>query len=413
MESVAITIDNVSKSFSHQVKGQVFAARDVSLVVQPGEFVTLLGPSGCGKTTTLRMIAGFGLPDTGRISIGGKDVTRLPASQRNIGFVFQNYALFPHLSIFENVAYGLRVRGQAEGEITRAVGEVLELVGLAGYERQFSSQLSGGEQQRVALARAIVIRPQVLLFDEPLSNLDARLRVQMRHEIRDLQKRLSITTVYVTHDQEEAMAVSDRIAVMNQGTIVQLGSAEDLYYRPATEFVARFVGKVNLVPGRVVAIGATGARIELLGRRIPARELPATLRAGDPVRVVLRPEAIDLRALESVDIPVDGPVGKVVDAAVDGKVGSAVAGAVDHFADNAVDKPVDGRWTDAPGAPPATVTTRTFLGEKIEYLVECAGETLHVACHSAGPDAAAILPGQRVALRLPADGVAVLPEAAP
>jgi len=409
MESVAITIDNVSKSFSHQVKGQIFAARDVSLVVQPGEFVTLLGPSGCGKTTTLRMIAGFGQPDTGRIAIGGKDVTHLPASQRNIGFVFQNYALFPHLSIFENVAYGLRVRGQAEGEITRAVGEVLELVGLSGYERQFSSQLSGGEQQRVALARAIVIRPQVLLFDEPLSNLDARLRVQMRQEIRDLQKRLSITTVYVTHDQEEAMAVSDRIAVMNQGTIVQLGSAEDLYYRPASEFVARFVGKVNLVPGRIMAVGAAGAQIELLGRRIPARELPAGLRAGDPVRVVLRPEAIDLRALRPGDMTVDAPV----EDAVDGGAGGAAAGAVNRLADNLVDKPVDGRWTDAPGAPPATVTTRTFLGEKIEYLVACAGETLHIACHSAGPDAAAILPGQRVLLRLPADGVAVLPETAP
>jgi iron(III) transport system ATP-binding protein len=373
MESVAISITSVSKSFEHQVKGQVYAAREVSLDVQPGEFVTLLGPSGCGKTTTLRMIAGFGLPDTGRISIGGRDVTHLSASQRNIGFVFQNYALFPHLSIFENVAYGLRVRGQAASEITRAVGEILELVGLAGYERQFPSQLSGGEQQRVALARAIVIRPQVLLFDEPLSNLDARLRVQMRQEIRDLQKRLSITTVYVTHDQEEAMAVSDRIAVMNQGTIVQLGSAEDLYYRPASEFVARFVGKVNLVPGRVVA---AGAQIEMLGRRLAAHDLPAGLREGDPVRVVLRPEAIDVQAVEKA---VEKPLGQPVD--------------------------------NAASAPSATIIARTFLGEKIEYLVECAGETLQVARHSAGPNAVHLAPGQRVALRLAEDGVAVLPEA--
>jgi iron(III) transport system ATP-binding protein len=375
MESVAIRIDKVSKSFEHQVKGQVYAARDVSLEVQPGEFVTLLGPSGCGKTTTLRMIAGFGLPDTGRIAIGGEDVTSLSANQRNIGFVFQNYALFPHLSIFENVAYGLRVRGQADAEITRAVGEVLELVGLAGYERQFSSQLSGGEQQRVALARAIVIRPRVLLFDEPLSNLDARLRVQMRQEIRDLQKRLSITTVYVTHDQEEAMAVSDRIAVMNQGTIVQQGSAEDLYYRPASEFVARFVGKVNLVPGRVVAVGAAGAQVEMLGRRLATRDLPAALREGDLVTVVLRPESIDLQAV-----------------------------------DKAVEQPVDGLLISAADAPPATVVARIFLGEKIEYLVECAGETLQVARHSAGPNAAALAPGKQVALRLPADGVAVLTE---
>ena len=195
MDAVAIKLDRISKSFEHQVKGQVYAAKNVSLDVEPGEFVTLLGPSGCGKTTTLRMIAGFGIPDSGRILIGGDDVTHTAVNARNIGFVFQNYALFPHLSIFENVAYGLRVRGQSEDTIRHAVDEVLQMVGLGGYEQQFSSQLSGGEQQRVALARAIVIRPRVLLFDEPLSNLDARLRVQMRDEIRALQKRLSITTV--------------------------------------------------------------------------------------------------------------------------------------------------------------------------------------------------------------------------
>ncbi len=182
---VAIRIDRVSKSFHHQVKGQVFAARDVSLHVEPGEFVTLLGPSGCGKTTTLRMIAGFGVPDSGSITIGTQDVTHVPVNQRNIGFVFQNYALFPHLTIFENVAYGLRVRRWADVQIKRDVTEVLGMVGLAGYEGQLPAQLSGGEQQRFALARAIVIKPQVLLFDETLSNLDARLREQMRDEIRD------------------------------------------------------------------------------------------------------------------------------------------------------------------------------------------------------------------------------------
>jgi iron(III) transport system ATP-binding protein len=341
----------------------VYAAKDVSLEVRPGEFVTLLGPSGCGKTTTLRMIAGFGLPDSGKIFIGGQDVTTLPANQRNIGFVFQNYALFPHLSIFENVAYGLRVRNQSGDEIAKATGEVLSLVGLAGYERQFPAQLSGGEQQRVALARAIVIRPRVLLFDEPLSNLDARLRIQMRQEIRDLQKRLSITTVYVTHDQEEAMAVSDRIAVMNKGSIVQLGTAEDLYYRPASDFVARFVGKVNLVPGHVAAVDAQGAQVDLLGQRIGVRQLPAGSRVGAPVSVVLRPEAIQLEA-----------------AAGNG----------------------DGTQ------PPARITARTFLGEKIEYLVECAGETLQVAQHSAGPNASSLIVGQPVKLRLPADDIALL-----
>ena len=267
MNAAGIRLELVSKRFSHKVKGEIYAARDVSLDVAPGEFVTLLGPSGCGKTTTLRMIAGFETPDAGRIAIGGEDITGLPVNQRNIGFVFQNYALFPHLSVFENVAYGLQVRAHPQAELEREVGEVLSLVGLAGYERQFPNQLSGGEQQRVALARAIVIKPRVLLFDEPLSNLDARLRVQMRSEIRDLQKRLAITTVYVTHDQEEAMAVSDRIAVMNRGSIVQIGSAEDLYLRPADEFVAQFIGRVNLIPRQV---------------------------AGKAVRLVVRPEMIRL-----------------------------------------------------------------------------------------------------------------------
>ena len=367
--SVAIRLDRVSKVFVHNVKGEVYAARDVSLDVSPGEFVTLLGPSGCGKTTTLRMIAGFGLPDAGRIWIGGDDVTTQPANARNIGFVFQNYALFPHLSIFENVAYGLQVRKRAPADIARAVADVLSLVGLAGYERQFPAQLSGGEQQRVALARAIVIRPRVLLFDEPLSNLDARLRIQMRHEIRRLQQALSITTVYVTHDQEEAMAVSDRIAVMSKGSIVQLGTAEDLYYRPASEFVARFVGKVNLLPGRLAASDDGRFVVDVIGRQIAVRKPPDGARSGDPVAVVLRPESIGLQP---------------------------IAAAAD----------------ESPAAPAATIIGRTFLGEKIEFEVECAGHTLQVARHSTGPDDAALSIGQRVAVMLPESDVALLKAAA-
>src|SRR5947209_8340241 len=215
-----IRLKSVSARFRHQMKGDIAAVHDVSLDVAPGELVTLLGPSGCGKTTTLRMIAGFQEPSAGEIWIGDHNVTTVEANERNIGFVFQNYALFPHLSVFENAAYGLRVQKLSPGKITRAVTDVLALVGLASYERQMPHQLSGGEQQRVALARAIVIRPRVLLFDEPLSNLDATLRVHMRGEIRRLQKDLSITAVYVTHDQEEAMAVSDRIAVMSEGAVV-------------------------------------------------------------------------------------------------------------------------------------------------------------------------------------------------
>ncbi len=228
---IGVKVEGLSKRYDHRVKGEVYAARDVNLEVAAGEFLTLLGPSGCGKTTTLRMVAGFEKPDAGRVLFAGEDVTHMPANQRNIGFVFQNYALFPHLSVYENVAYGLEMRSVAGGDIATRVAEVLALVGLAGYEHQFSSQLSGGEQQRVALARAIVIHPRVLLFDEPLSNLDAKLRVQMRQEIRDLQRRLGITTIYVTHDQEEAMAVSDRIVVMHQGTVMEEGTAQDLYHR--------------------------------------------------------------------------------------------------------------------------------------------------------------------------------------
>jgi ABC-type Fe3+/spermidine/putrescine transport system ATPase subunit len=329
MDTAGIRIEKVSKRFSHRVKGEIYAARDVSLDVAPGEFVTLLGPSGCGKTTTLRMIAGFETPDEGRIAIGGEDITGLPVNTRNIGFVFQNYALFPHLSVGENVAYGLQVRARPRAELEREVAEVLALVGLAGYERQFPNQLSGGEQQRVALARAIVIKPRVLLFDEPLSNLDAKLRVQMRREIRELQKRLAITTVYVTHDQEEAMAVSDRIAVMNRGSIVQLGSAGDLYLRPVDEFVAQFIGRVNLIPR---AAGAAG-------------------------RLVVRPEMVKLS-----------------------QAGRGLAG---------------------------TILTRTYLGEKTEYLVSCEGQTLQVACHGTGPEAN-LAEGTQVSVLLP-ENPAVLP----
>src|SRR6266576_3267532 len=358
-EAIAVQVDGVSKRFSHRVKGEVYAARDVRLAVAAGEFVTLLGPSGCGKTTTLRMIAGFEQPDEGRIRFGGDDVTRLPANQRNIGFVFQNYALFPHLSVFENVAYGLQVRGQPPSDVAKSVGDVLALVGLSGHEQQFPAQLSGGEQQRVALARAVVIRPRVLLFDEPLSNLDAKLRVQMRHEIRDLQRRLSITTIYVTHDQEEAMAVSDRIAVMNQGSVVQEGTAEDLYHRPATEFVAQFVGRVNLIAGVVQSMNGKSATIAALGRAVIARTGSSDLAAGDPVRIALRPEAIEIAQ------------------------------------------------TSVPGALPATVLSSVFLGDKVEYLVRCGSETLQVARYNAGPTTP-LAAGTAVALSFAEDAVVVL-----
>jgi ABC-type Fe3+/spermidine/putrescine transport system ATPase subunit len=361
-EAIGVTIDGVSKRYRHRVKGELYAARDVRISVAPGEFVTLLGPSGCGKTTTLRIVAGFEQPDAGRVLFGGQDVTGVPANRRNIGFVFQNYALFPHLSVAENVAYGLAVRSRPNAEIAKAVGEVLALVGLAGYEPQFPAQLSGGEQQRVALARAIVIRPRVLLFDEPLSNLDAKLRVQMRHEIRDLQRRLAITTLYVTHDQEEAMAVSDRIAVMNEGGVVQEGTAEDLYHRPASTFVAQFVGRVNLVPARVVGVERDAVVVEALGARLSARPPATKVVVGGAVSLLLRPEALAI----------------------------------------------------APGAAgplAGTVVARAFLGEKIEYHVACGGTTLQVVRYSAGTEGA-LAEGAAVSLA-PAPGAAAVLAGAP
>ena len=358
-DAVGIRVEGVSKRFAHPVQGDVWAARDVSLAVKPGELLTLLGPSGCGKTTTLRMIAGFETPDTGRVWIGDQDVTGLMANRRNTGFVFQNYALFPHLTVFENVAYGLRVKRRSAAEIARSVDEVLVMVGLRGYERQLPHQLSGGEQQRVALARAIVIRPRVLLFDEPLSNLDARLRVHMRSEIRRLQKALSITAVYVTHDQEEAMAVSDRITVMNRGSIVQEGTAEDLYYRPASEFVARFIGRVNLLAARVVAVRGGVVEVDVAGQRLGLATSAPGVAPGAAVQLVVRPESIGL----------DG---------------------------------------DAGAGPTGEVVTRTFLGEKHEYEVRVGDAVLQVTSTSGR----GVQPGERVRLRLPTQGVTILPASA-
>ena len=355
--AIGVRVDAVSKRFAHRVKGDLYAARDVTLDVRPGELLTLLGPSGCGKTTTLRMIAGFETPDEGRIAFGAQDVTNVPANARGIGFVFQNYALFPHLSVFENVAYGLRVREQPAEVLQREVREVLVLVGLAGYEQQFPAQLSGGEQQRVALARAIVIKPRVLLFDEPLSNLDAKLRVQMRAEIRDLQRRLAITAIYVTHDQEEAMAVSDRIAVMHAGRIVQQGSAEDLYHRPASRFVAQFIGRANLVPGRVEAVASDALDVTALGRRFRLRPSAPGVAAGDAVQLLLRPEAMAIaRHAHGVE---------------------------------------------------ARIVSRTFLGEKIDYTLTCAGETLQVARYNGGPHDL-FEAGEPVALQFVEEAIAVL-----
>ncbi|MCB5205308.1 ABC transporter ATP-binding protein [Neorhizobium sp. T786] len=243
----SVTFQNVAKSF-----GAFTAIPDLSLTIEPGTLVTLLGPSGCGKTTTLRMLAGLEHPNSGRILIGGQDVTMLPANERDVSMVFQSYALFPHMSSLENVAYGLQSSGLGKKEAREKAEEGLKLVGLAGMGQRLPAELSGGQQQRVAVARALVLEPQVLLLDEPLSNLDARLRRRVRTEIRELQQRLGFTAVYVTHDQDEALAVSDRIVVMKDGQIAQSGAPRELYEAPASPFIADFMGEANVLPCEVI-----------------------------------------------------------------------------------------------------------------------------------------------------------------
>jgi len=245
--SAAVVLERVRKRY-----GAVTAVEEVSITIEAGTLVTLLGPSGCGKTTTLRMVAGLEMPTGGRILIGGSDVTLLPPNERDVSMVFQSYALFPHMTVLENVSYGLADAALSKAQRLEKAREGLRLVGLEGYDERLPSELSGGQQQRVACARALVLEPQVLLFDEPLSNLDAKLRRRMREEIRDLQQKLHLTSLYVTHDQEEALAVSDKIVVMNKGRIAQEGTPTDLYERPADSFVADFIGGANLIPCEIV-----------------------------------------------------------------------------------------------------------------------------------------------------------------
>jgi iron(III) transport system ATP-binding protein len=265
----SVTFQNVRKTF-----GSFVAIPDLSLTIEPGTLVTLLGPSGCGKTTTLRMLAGLEHPTAGRILIGGKDVTMLPANERDVSMVFQSYALFPHMTALDNVAYGLQSSGLRKAEAREKAEEGLKLVGLAGMGHRLPAELSGGQQQRVAVARALVLEPQVLLLDEPLSNLDARLRRRVRTEIRELQQRLGFTAVYVTHDQDEALAVSDRIIVMKEGEVAQSGSPRELYEAPASSFIADFMGEANVIGCEVVGVDGGNALIRVGGvdHRVPARD---------------------------------------------------------------------------------------------------------------------------------------------
>jgi spermidine/putrescine ABC transporter ATP-binding subunit len=300
---VRIAIRELTKRF-----GSLVVVDRASFDIGEGELFTLLGPSGCGKTTLLRLIAGFNAPDAGEVLFDGRGVNEVPPHERGIGMVFQNYALWPHMTVEQNVSYGLKLRRTPAAEVRSRVEAVLGKVQLAGLGGRYPGQLSGGQQQRVALARALVLNPKILLLDEPLSNLDAKVRVQVRAEIRKLQKELGITTVYVTHDQEEALTLSDRIAVFNQGRVFQVGTPRELYQRPQNRFVADFIGVNNLLDGRVAALdGAGRARIATAAGELLA--MPAgKLAAGDACVLCVRPENVDLEDVSADENAVRGRI---------------------------------------------------------------------------------------------------------
>lgn len=279
-----LELTHVHKSFAGSA-----AVEDFNLTVSPGEFISFLGPSGCGKTTTLRMIAGFELPTSGKITLSGNDLTYLPANKRNVGMVFQSYALFPNMIVSENIGYGLKVAGKPKAEIGQRVKEMLSLIHMQELGTRYPNQLSGGQQQRVALARALAFHPQVLLLDEPLSALDAKIRVELRQEIRRIQQQLGITTIYVTHDQEEALSLSDRIVVMSHGKVEQVGTPSEIYNFPTTEFVAKFVGQINLLPVEVV--DAQQGVVKLGGQVMRAGQFGHL--NGSPIRLAVRPEELN------------------------------------------------------------------------------------------------------------------------
>jgi iron(III) transport system ATP-binding protein len=356
-----LTLDHLTKRFparGHQT-GEVTAVDDVSLSIEKGQFVTLLGPSGCGKTTTLRLIAGFEFPTSGHIIVDNQRLEEVPPNRRDMAMVFQSYAIFPHLNVFQNIAYGLNVQRRPQAEIKQRVDRVLELVELTGLENRAPNQLSGGQQQRVALARALIMEPKVLLMDEPLSNLDAKLREQMRTEIRRIQKRLGITSVYVTHDQIEAMTLSDQVVVMNAGRIEQIGPPSDVYRAPQTRFVADFIGRANFVQATVREQRDGQLVLDALGATLTALAPTSEIHTGETVTLVVRPEMVEI---------------------------------------------------DSPQAQTEGIVRRAaYLGNVIEYDVEVGGQLLALAEHD--PRRVTIHPeGQPVKVRFLEDCLYVLPK---
>jgi len=288
-----LTLSHVNKSF-----GEMPAVEDFNLEVEQGEFVSFLGPSGCGKTTTLRMVAGFELPTSGNISIAGQDLTYVPPNKRNIGMVFQSYALFPNMTVAGNIGYGLMVSGKSKAVVASRVQEMLSLIHLEAFAARYPYQLSGGQQQRVALVRALAIHPQVLLLDEPLSALDAKIRVELRQEIRRIQQQLGITTIYVTHDQEEALSLSDRVVVMSQGHMEQVGTPSEIYNYPQTEFVAKFVGQINLLPVDVIN---PPQGVVSVGKQVIRTSRAINFASGHTLRLAIRPEELNPGYLEGAN----------------------------------------------------------------------------------------------------------------
>ena len=288
-------MEAISKTY-----GATVAVRSLDLHINQGEFFSLLGPSGCGKTTTLRMLAGFVAPDRGNIKIAGNDITVLPPEQRDIGIVFQNYAIFPHLNVAENIAFGLQMRKLSANEIREKVAAVLEQVGLQGFDERYERELSGGQKQRVALARVLVIEPKILLLDEPLSALDKKMREEMKIWIKDIQKSVGITTIYVTHDQGEALTMSDRMAVMKEGRVLQIGSPEEIYELPTNRFVGEFIGDSNFIDGIVLTSSTSNCEVDINGVTVKVRK-PDTMAVnqGEHVTIMVRPESIMLSPHDS------------------------------------------------------------------------------------------------------------------
>lgn len=299
-----ISIRNISKEFIGDKNNIVRAVDNVSLEIEPGEFITLLGPSGCGKTTILRMVAGFEIPTSGEIYIGSEEISRLTPDKRDTAMVFQSYALFPHLNVYENIAYGLKIKKLDRQVIDKKVRRIMELIGLLGFENRPPNALSGGQQQRVALARALVMEPSVLLLDEPLSNLDAKLRIMMRTEIRRIQQEIGITAIYVTHDQAEAMSISDKVIIMREGRIEQIGSPREIYQEPENSFVADFIGQSNIIASRVLDFKEGQVRVQL-GEGSLDLETDLDFEKGQELKLIIRPESVSLEDRGDIEVEVE------------------------------------------------------------------------------------------------------------